>query len=145
MFEPRPLGLELEGYAHLPRNLICREVRDLVHEAGPEITETIKRVVTQKSGGTRMASMRARSPRLAPLPPTTATGVLSTSRRPRAPAAAASKADGEADVLAKIAEMTDADRVMAEGLHAVVKASAPQLAPKTWSSRRTSPRSCSAP
>jgi uncharacterized protein YdhG (YjbR/CyaY superfamily) len=42
------------------------------------------------------------------------------------------RADGEADVLAKIAEMPKADRVMAERLHAIVKASAPDLAPRTW-------------
>jgi uncharacterized protein YdhG (YjbR/CyaY superfamily) len=42
------------------------------------------------------------------------------------------KADGERDVLAKIAEMPESDRVMAERLHALVKASAPDLAPKTW-------------
>jgi uncharacterized protein YdhG (YjbR/CyaY superfamily) len=42
------------------------------------------------------------------------------------------KADGEQDVLAKIAEMPDADRVMAERIHALVKATAPELAPKTW-------------
>jgi uncharacterized protein YdhG (YjbR/CyaY superfamily) len=36
------------------------------------------------------------------------------------------------DVLAKIAEMQDSDRVMAERVHAVVKATAPELAPKTW-------------
>ena len=46
--------------------------------------------------------------------------------------AARGKADGEADVLAKIAEMPKADRVMAERLHAIVKASAPDLAPRTW-------------
>jgi len=39
---------------------------------------------------------------------------------------------GERDVLAKIAEMPEADRVMAERLHAVVTASAPALTPKTW-------------
>ena len=44
----------------------------------------------------------------------------------------ADKADGEADLLAKIAEMPEADRVMAERLHAVIKESAPELAPKTW-------------
>ena len=44
----------------------------------------------------------------------------------------AGKADGEADVLAKIAEMPKPDRVMAERIHAVVKASAPDLSPKTW-------------
>ncbi len=42
------------------------------------------------------------------------------------------KADGEADVLAKIAEMPASDRVMAERIHAIVKASAPDLSPKTW-------------
>jgi uncharacterized protein YdhG (YjbR/CyaY superfamily) len=43
-----------------------------------------------------------------------------------------SKTDGESDVLAKIAEMPEADRAMAERLHAIIKASAPQLAPRTW-------------
>lgn len=44
----------------------------------------------------------------------------------------AKKADGEADVLAKIAEMSEPDRVMAERIHAIVKASAPGLSPRTW-------------
>jgi uncharacterized protein YdhG (YjbR/CyaY superfamily) len=44
----------------------------------------------------------------------------------------AKKADGEEDVLAKIAEMPKSDRAMAERLHAIVKASAPTLSPKTW-------------
>lgn len=44
----------------------------------------------------------------------------------------AAKADGEADVLAKIAEMPDADRVMAERIHEIVKASAADLDPRTW-------------
>jgi uncharacterized protein YdhG (YjbR/CyaY superfamily) len=44
----------------------------------------------------------------------------------------AAKADGESDVLAKIAEMPEPDRAMAERLHAIVKASAPALSPKTW-------------
>jgi uncharacterized protein YdhG (YjbR/CyaY superfamily) len=44
----------------------------------------------------------------------------------------AGKGDGESDVLAKIAEMPKSDRVMAERIHAIVKASAPSLAPKTW-------------
>jgi uncharacterized protein YdhG (YjbR/CyaY superfamily) len=46
--------------------------------------------------------------------------------------AAAGKADGERDVLAKIAEMSGSDRTMAKRLHAIVKASAPALSPKTW-------------
>jgi uncharacterized protein YdhG (YjbR/CyaY superfamily) len=42
------------------------------------------------------------------------------------------KADGERAVLAKIAEMQGPDRAMAERLHEIVKASAPELSPKTW-------------
>jgi uncharacterized protein YdhG (YjbR/CyaY superfamily) len=44
----------------------------------------------------------------------------------------ATKADGEGDVLAKIAEMPERDRAMAEQLHAIIKASAPALSPRTW-------------
>jgi uncharacterized protein YdhG (YjbR/CyaY superfamily) len=43
-----------------------------------------------------------------------------------------SQADGESDVLAKIAEMPEPDRTMATWLHAIVKASAPALTPRTW-------------
>ncbi len=46
--------------------------------------------------------------------------------------AAAGKADGEKAVLAKIAEMPKSDRTIAERLHTIIKASAPELAPKTW-------------
>ena len=42
------------------------------------------------------------------------------------------KAAGESDLLAKIAEMPEPDRAMAERLHAIVKSSAPSLSPKTW-------------
>lgn len=42
------------------------------------------------------------------------------------------KADGGREVLEKIAEMPAADRVMAERLHAVIMAAAPELSPKTW-------------
>ena len=44
----------------------------------------------------------------------------------------ADKADGESDVLAKIAEMQERDRAMAERLHAVIKASAPALSSRLW-------------
>jgi uncharacterized protein YdhG (YjbR/CyaY superfamily) len=44
----------------------------------------------------------------------------------------AGKADGESEVLAKIAEMPGHDRAMAERVHAIIKASAPELAPRTW-------------
>jgi uncharacterized protein YdhG (YjbR/CyaY superfamily) len=46
--------------------------------------------------------------------------------------AEAHRADGERAVLAKIAEMPQPDRAMAERLHEIVKASAPELSPKTW-------------
>jgi len=42
------------------------------------------------------------------------------------------RADGESDLLAKIAEMPEPDRAMATRLHEIVKASAPGLSPKTW-------------
>jgi len=50
----------------------------------------------------------------------------------RAREAKAGNADGESDVLAKIAEMPEHDRVMAERLHAIIKASAPSLTSRTW-------------
>src|SRR5438132_8916201 len=46
--------------------------------------------------------------------------------------AAAGKADGERDVVAAIAKMKEPDRGMAKRLHAIIKASAPGLSPKTW-------------
>ncbi|MDQ5823441.1 MAG: DUF1801 domain-containing protein [Chloroflexota bacterium] len=46
--------------------------------------------------------------------------------------AEAEKADGESAMLAKIAEMPESDRVMAERIHAIIKANAPDLTPKTW-------------
>ena len=46
--------------------------------------------------------------------------------------AEAEKADGESALLAKIAEMKGNDRAMAKRLHAIVKATAPDLSPKTW-------------
>jgi uncharacterized protein YdhG (YjbR/CyaY superfamily) len=46
--------------------------------------------------------------------------------------AAAGRADGERDVLAKIAEMPASDRAMAERIHEIVAATAPGLSPRTW-------------
>jgi|SRR5215212_6774339 len=46
--------------------------------------------------------------------------------------AEAQRADGESAVLAKIAEMPQPDRAMAKRLHEIIKASAPELSPKTW-------------
>jgi uncharacterized protein YdhG (YjbR/CyaY superfamily) len=70
---------------------------------------------------------------------TTATGKIFTAEerdaikeRAREVKAAAGKADGESDQLAKIAEMPPADRALAKRLHAIIKASAPALSSKTW-------------
>ncbi|MBI3385566.1 DUF1801 domain-containing protein [Candidatus Gottesmanbacteria bacterium] len=52
--------------------------------------------------------------------------------RERALELKADKADGESAVLAKIAAMPEQDRSMAKRLHAIIKASAPALSPKTW-------------
>jgi uncharacterized protein YdhG (YjbR/CyaY superfamily) len=46
--------------------------------------------------------------------------------------ARASEAEGENEVLAKISEMPNPDRTMAERLHSIVKANAPALSPRTW-------------
>ena len=46
--------------------------------------------------------------------------------------ASQNKADGERDLLAKVAEMPASDRALAKRLHAIVKASAPDLWPRTW-------------
>ncbi|NUT33380.1 MAG: DUF1801 domain-containing protein, partial [Hamadaea sp.] len=47
-------------------------------------------------------------------------------------AAKSAKADPEAEVLAKIAEMRESDRVLAEAIHAIVKEQAPELTSRTW-------------
>jgi len=44
----------------------------------------------------------------------------------------ANRAEGEKDVLAKLAEMPESDRAMGERIHAIIKTSAPALSPKTW-------------
>src|SRR4051812_24317522 len=53
-------------------------------------------------------------------------------RERKAEARRGPKADPESEVLAKIAEMPEADRVKAERVHAIVKANAPSLSPRTW-------------
>jgi uncharacterized protein YdhG (YjbR/CyaY superfamily) len=44
----------------------------------------------------------------------------------------ATQADGESEVLAKLAEMDEPDRALGERLHAIIKAAAPSLSPRTW-------------
>jgi hypothetical protein len=53
-------------------------------------------------------------------------------REQKAAARRGARADGESDVLAKIAEMPEPDREKAERLHAIIKRSAPSLSPRTW-------------
>ena len=48
------------------------------------------------------------------------------------PGPRADKVDGESEVLAKIAEMAEPDRAMAERLHAIIKTAAPALSPRLW-------------
>jgi uncharacterized protein YdhG (YjbR/CyaY superfamily) len=78
--------------------------------------KTAKKAIRGKSKGftdEERAAMRERAQELKP--------------RPRA-----GKADGESDVLEKIAAMPPADRAIGERLHAIVKASAPDVSPRTW-------------
>ena len=50
----------------------------------------------------------------------------------RGPSAKKGAADGESDVLAKIAEMSEPDRAMAQRVHAIITAAAPALSPRLW-------------
>ena len=60
------------------------------------------------------------------------TGEERAAMRERAKELKAATGDGESEVLAKIAEMPGRDRAMAERLHAIIKAAAPTLSPRTW-------------
>jgi uncharacterized protein YdhG (YjbR/CyaY superfamily) len=86
----------------------------------------VERKPQKKSGTKRTTATSEKSTRF------TAEERAAMKERARELKAAKNKADGESDVLAKIAEMPKADRAMAERLHAIVKASAPALSPKTW-------------
>ena len=84
------------------------------------------------AGGTRGSTKQGRvtrtaSPYLSDVERAAMRETLEERRRARS-----GTADGESDVLAKIAEMAKPDRVMAERLHALIRASAPTLSPKTW-------------
>jgi uncharacterized protein YdhG (YjbR/CyaY superfamily) len=92
-----------------------------VREAAQEATMSDKKT-TQKSGTTAKG-----------FTPEERAAMKERARELKAEARAnKSRADGESDVLAKIAEMHGPDRAMAKRLHAIVKASAPALSPKTW-------------
>ena len=83
---------------------------------------------TKKSAKTTPATRKASET----LTPEELAALKETVQERKAAARRGGKADGEADVRAKIAEMPESDRVMAERIHAIVKASAPGLVPKTW-------------
>ena len=92
-----------------------------IREAAQEATMSDKKT-TQKSGTTAKG-----------FTPEERAAMKERARELKAEARAnKNKADGERDVLAKIAEMQGPDRAMAKRLHAIVKASAPALSPKTW-------------
>ncbi len=92
-----------------------------ISEAAQEATMSDKKT-TQKSGTTAKG-----------FTPAEQAAMKERARELKAEARAnKNKADGERDVLAKIAEMQGSDRAMAKRLHAIVKASAPVLSPKTW-------------
>jgi uncharacterized protein YdhG (YjbR/CyaY superfamily) len=80
---------------------------------------------TPKSGGSRKASDGFSAEERA--------AMRERARELKAEARASKdRAAGERDLLAKIAEMPEPDRSMAERIHAIVKANAPDLSPKTW-------------
>ena len=92
-----------------------------IREAAQEATMSDKKT-TQKSGTTAKG-----------FTPEERAAMKERARELKAEARAnKSRADGESDVLAKIAEMHGTDRDMAKRLHEIVKASAPALSPKTW-------------
>ncbi|MDQ3938502.1 MAG: DUF1801 domain-containing protein [Chloroflexota bacterium] len=83
---------------------------------------------TQKSAKTTTARQKASET----LTPEELAALKETVKERKAAARRRGKADGEADVRAKIAEMPESDRAMAERIHEIVNANAPDLAPRTW-------------
>jgi uncharacterized protein YdhG (YjbR/CyaY superfamily) len=82
---------------------------------------------TDKQQRTKRTAARGKSPNVLTAEERAAMKELVQERK-----AQARGEDGESAVLDKIAEMPEPDRAMAERLHAIVKASAPSLSPKTW-------------
>jgi uncharacterized protein YdhG (YjbR/CyaY superfamily) len=82
---------------------------------------------TDKQKRTKRATATSKSPKVLTAEERAAMKELVQERKAQARGEA-----GESDVLGRIAEMPKPDRVMAERLHAIVKASAPSLSPKTW-------------
>jgi hypothetical protein len=87
-------------------------------------TKTAKKATTKSAGRSTATSKNGKG--------FTAEERAAMKERAQELKAAAGKAEAESAVLAKIAEMTGPDRTMAKRLHAIIKASAPDLSPKTW-------------
>jgi hypothetical protein len=87
-------------------------------------TKTAKKATTKSAGRSTATSKNGKG--------FTAEERAAMKERAQELKAAAGKAEAESAVLAKIAEMTEPDRTMAKRLHAIIKASAPDLSPKTW-------------
>jgi hypothetical protein len=84
----------------------------------PRATKSTKRTAETKASKVFTAEERA--------------ALTEVAKERKAQARRGAKADGEADVLAKIAEMPDADRKIAERIHALIKDAVPELSPRTW-------------
>jgi uncharacterized protein YdhG (YjbR/CyaY superfamily) len=112
---PRPLA-ETSGWAELASGEAAQEGTMSAQEATrASVTSTAKGETSDGFTAEERAAMKERAKEL------------------KAEARAnKDKAAGESDVLAKIAEMSDPDRAMAQRIHAVIKANAPELSPKTW-------------
>jgi uncharacterized protein YdhG (YjbR/CyaY superfamily) len=101
------------------------------HDGEPEQEGTVSaKKATQRSAESTTAS--GRTSKVLTDEERAAMKELVQERKAEASRGARAKPDGESDVLAKIAEMQEPDRDLAERVHAIVKASAPGLSPKTW-------------
>ena len=109
------LMLDTLAAAALPR---MRPILWGLHKGGPVMNDTQKSARSTTSKGSKVFTDEERA---------AMSELVQERRRERS-----GKSDGESEVLAKIAEMPEPDRVMAERLHTIIKASAPTLSPRTW-------------
>src|SRR5690348_4065279 len=112
---------------------------DVVHRAAGERNQVSRHLISMRdgphTGGVVMSdkkkSARSTSTRTSKLLSDEERAAMKETLKERR-RALSGEVDGEGDVLAKIAEMPEPDRGIAKRLHAVIKASAPTLSPKTW-------------
>jgi uncharacterized protein YdhG (YjbR/CyaY superfamily) len=88
--------------------------------------------MAEKQATKKVARRSASSPRGKASAGFTAEEKAAMRERAKELKAAQEDADGEGEVLAKIAEMNDPDRAMAERVHAIIRAAGPDLSPRTW-------------